>query len=249
MSEPAEAFYLPRGDGRYEPTRATESPWDADSQHGGPPTALLGHLLDSAAGPDMRLARISADFLGAIPRRGFRVEVAPVRPGRRIALFEARMVFDGRPAVVARAWAIATGPTPPATGRQARPPALPGPEQDTVLGLTDWGYGEAVEWRYTRGGHGENSGEADVWTRVRIPLIEGGEAHRPGSHAGRRRLRQRPVRRPARGGVAVHPAVHDHHPGALPRGRLGAHVLPLPPVRRRTRRLPRHPVRPRRLPR
>ncbi|KUP98129.1 thioesterase family protein [Thermobifida cellulosilytica] len=170
MSEPAEAFYLPLGDGRYEPTRATESPWDPQAQHGGPPTALLGHLLDAAAGPGMRLARISADFLGAIPRRPFRVEVAELRPGRRIALFEARMVVDGRPAVVARAWAIGTGPTPPSSGRRIEPPALPGPGQE--LDLSGWGYGEAVEWRFTGGGN-DASGSADVWTRVRIPLVAG----------------------------------------------------------------------------
>ena len=35
-----EAYYLPRGNGRYEPTRATESPWDRKAQHGGPPAAL-----------------------------------------------------------------------------------------------------------------------------------------------------------------------------------------------------------------
>ena len=44
-SEP-EAYYLPRGNGRYEPTRATESPWDRKAQHGGPPAALLAHVID-----------------------------------------------------------------------------------------------------------------------------------------------------------------------------------------------------------
>lgn len=171
MSEPAEAFYLPLGDNRYEPTRATESPWDSQAQHGGPPTALLGHLLDIAAGPDKRLARITADFLGAIPRRPFRVDTVEIRPGRRIALLEARMVFDDRPAVVARAWAIETGPTPPATGEQLHPPALA--DADPALDLTGWGYGEAIEWRYTRGGYGTADSAADVWTRVRIPLIAG----------------------------------------------------------------------------
>jgi hypothetical protein len=34
-SEEPEAYYLPRGNGRYEPTRATESPWDRRAQHGG----------------------------------------------------------------------------------------------------------------------------------------------------------------------------------------------------------------------
>lgn len=33
------AFGLPLGDGRFAPTRATESPWDSGMQHGSPPAA------------------------------------------------------------------------------------------------------------------------------------------------------------------------------------------------------------------
>src|ERR1700735_5305612 len=40
MTDP-EAFYLPLGDGRFEPTRATESPWDQTAQHGGPPAGAV----------------------------------------------------------------------------------------------------------------------------------------------------------------------------------------------------------------
>ena len=47
-SEGPEAYYLPRGNGRYEPTWATESPWDRKAQHGGPPAALLAHVIDQA---------------------------------------------------------------------------------------------------------------------------------------------------------------------------------------------------------
>ena len=65
-----EAFYLPLGGNRFAPTRATESPWDTDAQHGGPPSALLAHLAADAArvtGAGSRPARISVDFFGAIP--------------------------------------------------------------------------------------------------------------------------------------------------------------------------------------
>ena len=51
-----DAFYLPLGDNRYEPTRATESPWDRDAQHGGPPAALLAHLIDATVDEGLRLA-------------------------------------------------------------------------------------------------------------------------------------------------------------------------------------------------
>src|SRR5690606_35288376 len=175
MSDLPEAYYLPLGDGRYEPTRATESPWDTDNQHGGPPTALMAHLIDEAAGPGLRLARIAVDFLGPIPRREMRVEVSPVRPGRLISLSEARIVADGRTVVSARAWHIATGPTPPADGEEIHPPALPDTPSDdfhSFPGLAGWGYGEAIEWRFTKGGFGA-LGPAEVWTRVRIRRIAG----------------------------------------------------------------------------
>ncbi|MFF5262336.1 thioesterase family protein [Actinomadura viridis] len=174
MSDLPDAFYLPAGADRYEPTRATESPWDSGSQHGGPPTALLAHAIDATAGPGLRLARITMDFLGPIPRREVRIEVSPVKPGRLVSLSEARMIVDGRTAVTARAWHIATGPPPPATGEPIAPPAPP--EAVTIPEpapeLEGWGYGESVEWRFDEGGHG-TPGLARVWTRVRVPLIAG----------------------------------------------------------------------------
>ncbi|WP_369136963.1 thioesterase family protein [Modestobacter versicolor] len=175
MSEIAEAFYLPLGEGRYAPTRATESPWDTDSQHGGPPSALLAHLAGAAAGPGQRAGRVSVDFLGAVPRRELTVEVSPVRPGRRVALTEARMSVDGRAVAVARVWHLATGPTPPATTPVVVPPPLPeeGAAPTLLLPhLGDWGYGRALDWRYTSGSP-DRPGPAAVWTRVRVPLVAG----------------------------------------------------------------------------
>jgi len=175
VSEIAEAFYLPLGEGRFAPTKATESPWDTDAQHGGPPSALLAHLAGAGADPGQRAARVSVDFLGAIPRRELTVEVSAVRPGRRISLTEARMTVDGRAVAIARIWHVATGPTPPASTPDVRPPALPDATGAPTLllpSLGDWGYGKALEWRYTAGSP-DRRGPAAVWTRVRVPLVAG----------------------------------------------------------------------------
>ena len=40
MSEPA-AFFVAEGDGTFASTPATAGPWGPDTQHGGPPAALL----------------------------------------------------------------------------------------------------------------------------------------------------------------------------------------------------------------
>src|ERR1700722_16788385 len=120
------AYYLPRGNGRYEPTRATQSPWDRAAQHGGPPAALLAHVIDQSVEGPLRIGRISVDMLGPIPLRDAVVEVSVIKPGRRVQLTEARMIVDGRVAVTARAWHIATGDRPPITGDgQIVPPTVP----------------------------------------------------------------------------------------------------------------------------
>ncbi|WP_250009587.1 thioesterase family protein [Actinoplanes sp. M2I2] len=167
------SFYLPLGDGQFRPTRSTESPWDTEMQHGGPPAALLGRLLTVTG---QRLARISVDFLGPIPRRDLRVEVSPIKPGRLTALNEASMIVDGRVAVTARAWHLAPGPKPPADTPVDHADPLPTGDGDGGFPLHDgWGYGEAIEWRATKGELGVADGETHVWTRVRMPLIEGAE--------------------------------------------------------------------------
>jgi len=172
----AQAYYLDRGNGCYEPTRATESPWDRTAQHGGPPAALLAQAIDQTIEGPMRIGRISVDFLGPIPLREVVVDVSPIKPGRRVQLTEARMSVDGRIAVTARAWHIAIGNTLPASAHeQTMPPALPSRQTTEHFypgQPDDWGYGRSIEWRFTRGGF-DSLGAADVWTRVRLPLIEG----------------------------------------------------------------------------
>ncbi|MGX6605116.1 thioesterase family protein [Micromonosporaceae bacterium Da 78-11] len=166
------SFYLPRGDHRFEPTKSTESPWDSAMQHGGPPAALLGQQLTVDG---LRLARISVDFLGPIPRRECTIEVSTIKPGRLTYLNEARMVVDGRVAVTARAWHLATGPQPPAaTAVRTAPPLPDSGGEEFLAGPADWGYGRAIEWRCTEGSL-DGLGETHVWSRVRMPLIDGVE--------------------------------------------------------------------------
>jgi hypothetical protein len=123
----------------------------------------------------MRIGRLTLDFLGPIPLRELFIEVSAIKPGRRVQLSEARMTVDGRVAVTARAWHIATGETPPSSGvEQIAPPPLPSTPtaQEFFPGLENWGYGRSIEWRFTSGAF-DTLGGADVWTRVRLPLVEG----------------------------------------------------------------------------
>ena len=178
------AYYLPLGDARFEPTEATMSPWDHASQHGGPPTALLTACLDDAFGrPAMRVARISMDFLGPVPRAEVRVQTSLLRPGKRTQLSEATLWAGDRAVAVARVWhlaAAAAASVGSAASVEAEaadspvPADLPAPQPQRYFGGdSDWGYGRAIEWRMVSGGFNRYDGTGDVWTRVRIPLIAG----------------------------------------------------------------------------
>ncbi|HWG13508.1 MAG TPA: thioesterase family protein [Streptosporangiaceae bacterium] len=192
MAELPPAYYLPLGDDRFEPTVATTSPWDDGAQHGGPPTALLADCLDQAYGrPGLRVARISMDFLGPVPRTPVRVETELLRPGRRTQLSGASLWAGDRRVATARVWHLAAAPIgntiedtaedaaeagdePPAEAGDELPADLPGPQPQRFFdGHEHWGYGKATEWRIVSGGYVSSSGAADVWTRVRIPLVEG----------------------------------------------------------------------------
>jgi acyl-Coa thioesterase superfamily protein/acyl-CoA thioesterase superfamily protein len=181
------AYYLPLGDGRFAATAATMSPWDQAAQHGGPPTALLAACLDDAFGrPAMRVARISMDFLGPVPRAEVRVETSLLRPGKRTQLSEATLWAGDRAVAVARVWHLAAAAAAPSADVNASananaasspiPHDLPEPQPQRYFGDdsdSEWGYGRAIEWRMVSGGFASYSGTGDVWTRVRIPLIAG----------------------------------------------------------------------------
>ena len=181
--EAPDAYYLPRPDGVFTPTTATESPWDPAAQHGGPPSALFGHVIRSRHPESgFRVARLTVEFLGTIPRSDVRIDTEIVRDGRRIRLIEASMHAAGKRVALARAWQIATNADALAGAdggvtESAAPPPLP-PEQPQRFfgGRQQWGYGESIEWRSVRGAFGI-PGEAQIWTRLRIPLVAGHETH------------------------------------------------------------------------
>lgn len=176
MGGAPEAYFIPGADGVYAPTVATESPWSSDAQHGGPPTALLAHVMRARHPADgMRIARITVEFLGSIPRVPLTVSTTVARDGRRIRLLEAALLAAGKPVALARAWQIAAngeGGIPVVPGA-APPPLPPAQEQRFFSGFEHWGYGESVEWRWAHGSFDSATAQAAVWARPRIPLVAG----------------------------------------------------------------------------
>jgi hypothetical protein len=169
------SFYRQVGEFEFESTTATMSPWEADLQHGGPPSALLARAIErEQSDGSLVVGRVSVDFFGGIPQGLMTTAARVVRPGRRIELVEASLTAAGRLVAVARAWRLK--PSADVTGQPSTGPSdlVPDPQPQRYLHTADpdWGYGRAIDWRFVEGGFIE-LGPARVWTRVKIPLVEG----------------------------------------------------------------------------
>jgi len=188
-----EAFFVQRGDA-YDPTELTRGPWDPDSQHAGPPAALIGREIERLeGGGDRQVGRITFEILRPVPIAPLRVEARVARPGRSVELVEASLSDSDGEVIRATAWRLRStevelpagltsvdGPgligTSPSTLRpgfvppgaqEARPGSFPPTGHDV-------GYHTAMEYRFVQGDFGI-LGPALVWMRMRQPLIAGEE--------------------------------------------------------------------------
>ena len=178
----AQAFFIPSGDGRYEPTENLPGPWHPGMMHGGPPSALMAHeILDFAesgeAGgpnpPDPLLTRLVVEFTRPVPVEPVEVSCRLIRPGKRVALVEARMTAGGEEVMRANGWISRTAEVAvPDTGRAPAPPEVPLETIDPA-GWSN-GYLQAIEWGWIEGRF-EEPGPAAAWARPKYPLVEGRE--------------------------------------------------------------------------
>ncbi|MCW2544429.1 MAG: hypothetical protein JWM40_1981 [Frankiales bacterium] len=165
------AFFEDLGGGRFRATAHATGPWDKRSQHGGPPSALLGRAVEQVAPrEDVMVARVTVEILGPIPVADLSVTASVVRPGRSVELVEAVLSHDDRPVAKATAWRVrrTAGVHVDSKARVASP--LP----ETALANDDWdpGYMQSMEWRFA-GGSLDRRGPAAAWARMKVPLVEG----------------------------------------------------------------------------
>jgi hypothetical protein len=185
------AFYERDGDS-YASSERTRGPWDAGSQHAGPPTALIVREIERlpVEGPPRQVGRVTCEILRPVPISQLWVEAQIVRPGRSVELVEATLSDERGPLVRARAWRlrVADVDIPAALGSAGGPPAdpspgllapgvrPPGPEEgeETEFFPTgaDVGIHHAMDFRFLRGGFLE-PGPATMWARMRGPLVAG----------------------------------------------------------------------------
>lgn len=181
-----DSFYEHQGGDRYLATEFTRGPWDPDSQHAGPPAALIGRqverlgggLIGGEGGAPAQLGRITFEVMRPVPIGPLQVSAEILRPGRRVEMFGASLADgDGVELIRAQGWRLATGEIefePP----PGLPQPPPGPEAADHQGFFETGhevgYHSAVEYRFLEGAFKER-GPALVWMRTPTPLLAGEE--------------------------------------------------------------------------
>ncbi len=176
MMARVQPFYLRDGRSTFLSTPSTAGPWGTDSQHGGPPAALLARAVESLDhdGVDRVVGRFTMELLGPVPVGPLRVEASVVRPGRSVEMCEATAYDEERDRACARAtaWRFPVRDDGPAPADQ---PPTHGPHDGVPKdppGSWSRGYLDAMEWRWIHGAVTE-PGPGLVWMRPRVALVEG----------------------------------------------------------------------------
>ena len=157
----------------FVPTGHARGPWDPGMQHGGAPAALMTRAMERLA-PGFQLARLTVEFLGAVPLEPMRISAELWRPGRRMQLARASLAMqDGRE--MCRASAVflhrqEVEGLPPDT---AGPPLAPKPADGEIEHFPgaprEAFHRTGMEMRWVGGGWGEGPGQ--VWFRLAQPVV------------------------------------------------------------------------------
>jgi hypothetical protein len=170
------AFYRELEESHFASDPATAGPWSPQTQHGGPPSALMGMVMERhALREGLRIARLTVELPRPVPVADLRVQVRTVHSGRRAELLEGVITSDGRPVLFARAWRLAASPDDtPSLRPTPGPPPLPATTAPPRMrGAYLDGYISAMEWRFEHDQGFDATGPGVVWARQRIPLLAG----------------------------------------------------------------------------
>jgi hypothetical protein len=179
IEEPRALFH--RDGDHFVPGELTRGGWGDHTQHGGPPTGLLAHVIEYRhLKPGMMVTRLTTDLLRPVPLTPLTVRTKVVRPGRRIELLEAAIEAGGVEVARGLALAVRLGEVDlPATGTVDGP--LPPPED--VDPMTQWSWADeqahlprfhtdaieirSVDHSFVRAGRGLS------WFRLDAPVVAG----------------------------------------------------------------------------
>lgn len=163
---------------RVTPGLHGRGPWDFGLLHGGPVGGIAAWAAERAvpAADGLICARLTVELLSGVPLAPMEVMAEVAKPGRRSRVVDVRLTAGDRTVMRASSqWVVpSTGWETPHDGAPPRPAATDDPG---ALGL-DYprpGFNcDAVELRFVSGST-EESGPGVVWSRLRVPLMEGEE--------------------------------------------------------------------------
>ncbi|GAB6985012.1 thioesterase family protein [Nocardioides pyridinolyticus] len=161
------SYFVRTGPATFLPTAHVGGAWKLDEQHIAPALGLLTHAVERGA--SMPISRLSFDILGVIPLEEVTVAVRVLRPGRTVELVEAELSHAGRPAVLLRAWLIASRDTSALAGSGLAP--LPPPDAMAPWDPTTvWpgGFIESTQLRREQ----EAPGRGRFWVRTDVSLLD-----------------------------------------------------------------------------
>ncbi len=166
-------------DGLYHPSEFTRGPWNANAQHGGPPSALLAALCEPHVRADEFLSQLHIELLRPISLDPLEATAERVRVSGRV--FQVHGQLEQGSEVVARATALVlvSSELPEPDWVAERTPATAPPSADAAVDPPRWASGDvttyhrnAVEHRFTEGSF-RDPGPAVDWIRLRMPVIAG----------------------------------------------------------------------------
>lgn len=171
-----DAFYEQVESDVFASSHSTAGPWGPDSQHAGPPSALMVREVERTAGDDAkRIASVTVDILRPVPIAPIRVTTDLLRPGGKVEFWRAEMRAEDSLVMSAHLWRVRETPadvpsTPPLPVTQR--PGTPASDDLNLPGAYVDGYISAMDWSFESGGF-DRFGPARAWVRQRIPLVTG----------------------------------------------------------------------------
>ncbi len=172
VTQPAEPALgaLYHFDGRfYHPQPVTTGPWDPNAQHGGPVAALLAGALEAGGGN--ALVRMTVELLRPVPLSALSLTRHVVKAGRTVTIVDATLSAGGVDVATARGLNLRRSDVTVPYRDPSAPPAIPA-AQPTPVGARRTKFASAVEMRFVEGSW-EEMGPATLWTRLRLPVVEG----------------------------------------------------------------------------
>lgn len=174
MNQTPSSYFSFVGGETYRPTILTGGAWTPTEQHISPMGGLIVHSVEkfvAERGDDGRqIARLGIDILGVLTLDDFDVSVDVVRPGKTIELLEVTVTSNGRAAVRARVWRLASYDTSSVAGGQ--PDKLPDPATIDPWPLTSVWPGEYIQSLELRAVGEPEPGRATAWIASKAQLVD-----------------------------------------------------------------------------